>query len=104
MWPDIAPGLMRQSPIAHHLARDLARIAEWRGIGLYDLMPALARAAARILRLIWTHASAAVAALTLLHDLLSDAVVRQMLQRFGPYTGKVRIVRRRLRVGRSSSE
>ena len=62
-------------PIAHHLAGDLAGVADWPGLHFYDLVPTLARAALRVLRLIFAHTPTGVACLALLHDPLSDSVV-----------------------------
>jgi hypothetical protein len=84
---------MATPPGAHHLVRDLAGIADRRGLGFSEFMTPLARPLVRLSGLVGTHASATIAGLTILHDLLPDSAIRQLLQRLRLDRRKIWIVR-----------
>ena len=73
---------MPLSPVAQHLIGNLVGIANRSRQRLYRHVSALARTAIRIFCLILAHAPAAITRLALLHDPLSDPIVREALECF----------------------
>jgi hypothetical protein len=63
-------------PIAHHLTINLAGVAERLRFRFDDFVPPLARATARVFRLVLAHTPTVVMRLALLHDALPNPVVR----------------------------
>jgi len=80
------------APIAYHLSGDLVGIADRPGTRTYDFMPALARVAVRVFRLILTHAPTAITVLTFAYDMLPNTVVRKLLKRLWLHSRQIRIM------------
>ena len=91
---------MMLPPDAHHLAGNLAGIAERLGAGSYDFMSALARVAVRVFGLILADATTIVRPLAFPNDVLPDPIVRKLVKRLGLYSGQTRIMQWRLGMGR----
>ena len=79
-------------PDAHHLAGNLAGIAERLGVRSYDLMSALARAAVRVCGLILADAATTKRRLAFSNDVLPDPIVRKLLKRLGLCSGQIQIM------------
>ena len=87
-------------PDAHHLAGNLAGIAERLGMRSYDFMSALARVAGRVLGLILADATTTNRHLAVSNDVLPDPIVRKLLKRLGLCSGQIRVMQWRLGVER----
>ena len=82
---------MPLSPVAQHLIGNLVGIANRSRQRLYGLVSALARTTIRIFCLVLAHAPAAITCLALLHDPLSDPIVREALECFRVRTRQTRV-------------
>ena len=91
---------MMLPPDAHHLAGNLAGIAERLGAGSYDFMAALARVAVRVFALILADTTTTIRRLAFSNDVLPDPIVRKLLKRLGLRSGQIRVMQWRLSVGR----
>lgn len=94
--------MMVPPPDAHHLAGNLARIAERAGVRSYNFMSALARVAVRVFALILADATTTIRRLAFSNNVLPDPIVRKLLKCVGLYSGKIRIMHWRLGVKRCS--
>ena len=91
--------MMVLPPDAHHLAGNLAGIAEL-GVRSYDFMSARARVAVRVFGLILADATTTIRRLAFSGDVLPDPIVRKLLKRLGLYSGQIWIMQWRLSVER----
>lgn len=91
---------MMLPPDAHHLAGNLAGIAERLGAGSYDFMAALARVAVRVFALILADTTTTIRRLAFSNDVLPDPIVRKLLKRLGLCSGQIRVMQWRLGVER----
>ena len=82
---------MPLSPVAQHLIGNLVGIANRSRQRFYRHVSALARTTIRIFCLVLAHAPAAITRLALLHDLLSDPIVREALECFRARTRQTRV-------------
>jgi hypothetical protein len=81
--------MMVPPPDAHHLAGNLAGIAERLGVRSYDFMSARARVAVRVFGLILADATTTIRRLAFSNDVLPDPIVRKLLKRLGLYSGQI---------------
>jgi hypothetical protein len=95
---DVPQSRMVLTPIVYHFAGHLVGITDRARVRTYDLMPALARVAVRVLHLILTHAPTAITFLTFAHDMLPNPIVRKLLKRLRLHSGQIRIMQWRLSV------
>ena len=89
---------MALTPIVYHFAGDLLGVADRLGVRSYDLVPALARVAVRVFRLISADAPTAITRLAFAHDMLPNPIVRKLLKRLWFYSRQIRIMQWRLSV------
>ena len=89
---------MALTPIVYHFAGDLLGVADRLGVRSYDLVPALARVAVRVFRLILTHAPTAITLLAFAYDMLPNPIVRKLLKCLWLYSRQMRIMQWRLSV------
>jgi hypothetical protein len=80
---------MALPPDAHHLAGNLAGIAERLGVRFDDFMSARARVAVCVFALILANATTTIRRLAFPNNVLPDPIVRKLLKRLGLYYGQI---------------
>ena len=91
---------MPLSPVAQHRIGNLVGIANRPRQRLYRLVSALARTTIRIFCLVLAHAPATITRLALLHDPLSDPIVREALESLRVRARQIRVSHWRLSIER----